>query len=138
MKLEEIFENKDGRITAFLCRCSPESKADADMVMQETCRRLKDMGYKDIGPGNLLSAIVVSLNWDFGAEIMGIHNDQCRWSRLIPIAVRRRTRFMSVQCDDVEDGIAAAWLAHALYSRYDGRDEGPTPDPAETPADRGQ
>jgi hypothetical protein len=60
--------------------------------------------------GNLLTAIVTSLNWDYQAHITKIMNGQ--WSAVWAEADNGsfKTR---VQCDEVEHGIAATWRAFA-------------------------
>lgn len=100
-----------------ICRCSPEGKEQAGRLRQEVMRRLNERGSAETATdANLLTHVVVSLNWDYGAEITGIHNDM--WSRVTaetwhPDHKEKRWLRVSVECDDVEDGVAAIWKAFA-------------------------
>lgn len=109
MKFEELFQKKDGCIKAFMCRCSPEDIAEADAVKEEVYRRLGE----DANPGNLLTKVVSSLNWDFGARITGIYDDQWSVVHVSSWEDSEEKLDVAIECDEVEDGIAAAWLAFA-------------------------
>lgn len=100
-----------------ICRCSPEGKAEADALREEVKRRLSERADAEVSDSDFLTHVVVSLNWDYGAEITGIHNDM--WS-LVGAETWLPSRRVagdwlkvSIQCDDVEDGIAAVWKAFA-------------------------
>lgn len=97
----------------FLCRCSPESVAEADAVLAEVKAEL------EATDANLLSKVVYAL-WarlkDAHASIEEIVCDQ--WAGVIAVGWRDGERadgpnaFRTyIQCDDVEDGVAATWLA---------------------------
>lgn len=92
-----------------LCRCTPESTAEADTLRAEVRNRLTADG-RDVTDGNFLTHVVVSLNWDYNARITGIINDM--WS-LVTVEHWTEDVSVSVECDDVEDGIAAIWKAFA-------------------------
>lgn len=95
-------ENGVTHVSAFMCRHSDDSIAEADRVLAETKAHLL------ADDTNLLSAIVYRLNDEYSASITEIDCDQ--WA-----AVRAETydqKFLvTVQCDRVEDGIAAVWKA---------------------------
>lgn len=59
---------------------------------------------------NFSTAIVQSLNWDYRAHIRSIDTDQ--WSAVTAEKYDGSLRLV-VQCDRVEDGIAAVWKALA-------------------------
>jgi hypothetical protein len=110
--VEDAFNRDAERADAFMCRCSPEGVAQADAVMAETVNRLTTDMCK-VDASNMLTAVVISLNWDYNASITTIANDQ--WSMVVA------TRYphandpyeVVVMCDNVEDGIAAVWLGFA-------------------------
>lgn len=93
-----------------ICRCG-DNAAEADALKTEVMQRLGNVTDADF-----LTCVVTSLNWDYGAEITGIHNDQ--WSMVTAETWRshmRETAWLkvTVPCDLVEDGIAAIWKAFA-------------------------
>jgi hypothetical protein len=102
---------------AMICRCSPEGRAEADSLRQEVKRRLGVRYGAEVTDADFLTHVAVSLNWDYGAEITGIHNDM--WSLVAAetwLPSRREAGEwlkVSAPCDEVEDGIAAVWKAFA-------------------------
>src|SRR6478736_555477 len=100
-----------------ICRCSQEGKADADALRAEVKRRLTERAGAEVADSAFLTHVVVSLNWDYGAEITGISNDM--WSMVAAETWSPTQREagdwvqVSVTCDDVEDGIAAIWKEFA-------------------------
>lgn len=104
----------------FICICKQAGKAEADALMQEVYSRLsrgsEELQAVTVGPENLLSSVVVSLNWDYGAHITGIGNDM--WSGVYAETYNKDDEGNPVfstfiQCDFVEHGIAATWKAFA-------------------------
>ncbi|HEX4865916.1 MAG TPA: hypothetical protein VFV02_17740 [Acidimicrobiales bacterium] len=65
-----------------VCTCKPAALAEADALLSEVMRRLSEGSDvwppKSVTMDNFLSAVVQSLNWDHGAHIASIDNDQ--WS----------------------------------------------------------
>lgn len=90
-------------IRGFICRCRPEGRAEADALLAEVDERLPG------DPGERISRIISSLSLDYDAEIDGIWCDQ--WFAIM--ATDTDGRQVVVQCDQVEDGIAAVWKAYA-------------------------
>jgi hypothetical protein len=84
------------------CVCSPEGKAEADELMAEV------LGLLQVDVDTLLTAVVVSLNWDFHAAIESIGNDQ--WSGVDAATYDGDFRTY-IECDRVEHGIAGTWKA---------------------------
>lgn len=101
--------------TDFICVCKEEGQAEAHSIMSDVRTRL-EMGSEELLPfkigtkTSLLSAVVISLNWDYDAYIVGIYNDQ--WSAVSAQTYDGLFR-THVQCDDVEDGIARTWQIFA-------------------------
>lgn len=103
----ELTQRSDG-VSAFICRCGDDGRAEADALTAEVRDRL------GAGPGDrdFLTVVVFSLNWDFDAYINGIFNDQ--WSAVSAKTYDEESPFTAyVQCDEVEDGIAAVWKIFA-------------------------
>jgi hypothetical protein len=100
-----------------ICRCSPEGRAEADALRQEVRRRLGARAGAEVTDADFLTHVTVSLNWDYGAEITGIHNDM--WFLVAAetwLPSRREAGEWlkaTVPCDDAEDGVAAVWKAFA-------------------------
>jgi len=87
-----------------MCRCGSP-------LMNETQAMLDDVKVLlEAHDGNLLSLVVDSLEQDFEARITEIAHDQ--WSM---VAADRYDQSFStrIECDRVEDGIAATWRAFA-------------------------
>ena len=120
----ENFPTKESGVhREFVCVCGdPATKAQkkhsADEHIKEVMQRLSQgsasLMAREITRENFLTAVVTSLNWDFMAHITRISNDQ--WSA---VSSEKWTsageeKFKTyIQCDRVEDGIAATWLAYA-------------------------
>jgi hypothetical protein len=104
----------------FICTCSQEELARSVSLMAEVRRRLSEgskfPGPLDVSDAHLLTSVVTSLNWDFKAHITEILNEQ--WSAVFAESDDGTYR-TSVQCDEVEHGIAATWKAFA--DRADGK-----------------
>lgn len=108
-----MFEETDTGLRTFICRCSPEGRAEADALIEEVTRRLNDRaGSEVVNASNFITHIVVSLNWDYNAHVEDIYNDM--WSMVSAVDDRDGVSFrVVVQCDDIEDGFAACWKAFA-------------------------
>jgi hypothetical protein len=70
----------------FACRCSKESAEECDWLLEEVKRLLVGgseelLPSSEVNDANLLSHVVISLQWDYRAEITGIYNDQ--WSVVV-------------------------------------------------------
>lgn len=117
---KDLFTREDGRWSAFICTCRDEGLLEAGRLKREV-RRLLSPGSSELVPrpvtrGNFLTMVVSSLNWDFNAHIAEIINDQ--WSMVIAESWDRESPFEArVQCDEAEDGIAAAWYAFWLKKK---------------------
>ena len=97
----------------FICTCSDEGSRLADGLMADVQARLSrqsDYTGRLVAEGHLLTAVVVSLDRDFGARITEMITDH--WS-----AVKAATydgKFETwIDCDLVEHGVAATWRAFA-------------------------
>lgn len=107
-----MFRKTENGLDAFICRCDEEGSAEADILLREVRDRLSREGYA-VTPGDFLTAVVVSLKWDYHAHIDRIYWDQ--WGMIS--AVRDEDKFsVLVQCDEAEDGIAAVWKAFADHA----------------------
>jgi hypothetical protein len=99
-------------VRGFICRCGDEN-ASADALMAEVRARLAEGSVHQIPQPvtdtNFITRVVCSLEWDYGAYITGILNDQ--WSAVT--AQDRGGLSVLIECDDVEDGFAAVWKAFA-------------------------
>jgi hypothetical protein len=102
--------------TPMVCIHSDEGKTRAEEIKAEVCRRL---GREDepVPRDQLVTAVVVSLNWDFDAMITGIPNDmwsavntECHAYENKEYVLKFKTR---IECDLIEDGIAATWKLYA-------------------------
>lgn len=99
-----------------ICRCG-ENAAAADALRKEVRDRLAGQD-RVVTDADFLTHVVISLNWDYGAYISGIHNDQ--WSMVSADSDDKDGFKVAVMCDDVEDGIAAVWKAFADRKEQDG------------------
>lgn len=114
----------DGTWTAFICTCSEEGIIEAGKLKQEVRKLLSEGFTSPCTVSNFLTRVVVSLNWDYDAYITTIGNDM--WSGIH--AKSDDGLEVYVQCDEVEDGIAAIWYAFWLRKEQDGEREAPGPD----------
>ena len=89
-------------VSAFMCRHSDDSTAQAASVLAEAREHLL------ADDTNLLSAVVYRLNFEYSASITGIDCDQ--WAMVCAETYDHKFK-VTVQCDRVEDGIAAVWKA---------------------------
>jgi hypothetical protein len=110
-------EGKAGDPEYFACHCSEEGKKECNELLE------KVYGLLDANASNLLTKVVYSLEWDYMAKITSIDCDM--WS-----AISSKTRDMTpdlkeqdpplfttyIQCDDLEHGVAATWLAY--YEKF--------------------
>ena len=98
----------------FACRCSDDSAAEVDWIVGEANRIL---GPKTT-PESFLSHAVYVLEWAYRAEITGIACDQ--WCLVSASTYDRDVKppafSTGIECDAVEDGIAATIVA--FYQRY--------------------
>lgn len=108
--MKDIFEIevKDDvtRVSAFICRHGDENIAEAEALKAEVYAQLGEKYV--ISDGNFLTAVVLELNWEYSAGITGIHCDQ--WSMVCADSLDEKFK-VTVQCDIVEDGIAAVYKA---------------------------
>lgn len=117
--LKGLFTREDGRWSAFTCICRDEGLLEAGRLKREVRRLLSPGG--SVTRGNFLTMVVTSLNWDFSARITEIANDQ--WSMVIAESWDKEHPFeVRVQCDEVEDGIAAVWYAFWLRKEENEQD----------------
>ncbi len=116
-KLEKDSNKKPGDRDYFACHCSPEGKHDCEELLQ----KVKDLLKSD--SSNLLSNIVYSLEIDYKANITSIVADM--WSKISsethdfdPVTFEKidPTFTTEIQCDDLEDGMAATWYAY--YTKF--------------------
>jgi hypothetical protein len=110
----------------FICTCSDEGRQRAIALMTEVRRRLPHSEL--VTDANFVGRVVESLNWEFDARITEIANDQ--WSRVSAEAWDGSFKTM-IDCDQVEDGIAATWKAFA-----DRRSGGAAPPDDQTPKEQ--
>jgi len=108
----------------FICVCDTpgddERRTMADALTAEVRDRLGQGSVqlvpRTVTEANLLTEVVFSLNWDFGAHITGIENDQ--WCAVAAETHARcddgEPEFRTyIECDRVEHGVAATWKAFA-------------------------
>lgn len=99
----------------FLCVCTPESKQDAEALFDDVVRYFKKIS-KDSIDIPWLTWIVQDLNWEYKAYINSIHNDM--WSGVSAKKYSEEEPFSTwIECDIVEQGIAATWLAFAVHDK---------------------
>jgi len=89
-------------VSAFMCRHSDKTTAEADSVLNEAKEQLSATD------ATLLSKVVYRLNFEYEAEISSIACDQ--WAMVSAETYDHKFK-VTVQCDSVEDGIAAVWKA---------------------------
>jgi len=108
--VDEIFTVEEDKASAFICRCNAEAEAEADRIRAVVHDRLNPF-QGEMPDSIFLTTVVISLNWDHHAYISSIHCDQ--WSMVTAKTYDSVDNpfKVSVQCDNVEDGIAAVWLA---------------------------
>ena len=96
-----------------VCTCTPEGAAAASVLREAVKARLlagsASLRPVEVTDANFLSALCTSMRWDWSANVAGIRMDQ--WfvvvvEQLLPTNDERR---IAVQCDAVEDGLAAVW-----------------------------
>lgn len=95
-------------VSAFICRHGDEQISEAETLKEEVYRQLGERYTVDAG--NFLSIVVLELNWEHSAYISSIACDQ--WSMVTAETYDHKFRAV-IQCDTVEDGIAATWKAFA-------------------------
>lgn len=108
----------------FICVCDTpggeERRARAEALMAEVQERLargsEELVPRPVDDSNMLTEVVFSLNWDFGAHISDIPNDQ--WSAVVAETYAKaddgEPEFSTyIECDRVEHGVAATWKAFA-------------------------
>lgn len=96
----------------FICIHGKERHAPADAIRAEVKERLaaQTRGRVEVTDVNFLSAIVSDLHWHWGVSITGIPHDQ--WSAIETETYDGKVKTW-IQCDRVEDGIAATWKFYA-------------------------
>ncbi|HEV2172158.1 MAG TPA: hypothetical protein VGR71_01260 [Nitrospira sp.] len=108
--MKDIFEIevKDDvtRVSAFICRHGDEHIAEAEALKKEVYEWLGEK--YTVGDGNFLTIVVLELNWEHSAHISSIYCDQ--WSMVCADSLDEKFK-VTVQCDIVEDGIAAVYKA---------------------------
>jgi hypothetical protein len=92
----------------FICTCKDKGREHARQLMAEVRRRLPQP--ESVTDANFAGRVVESLEWQFDARITEIASDQ--WPRVTAESWDGafKTR---IDCDIVEDGIAATWKAFA-------------------------
>lgn len=128
-----ITVDKDAeRYDDFMCACggeeSKESRRSADVLATA-----KELIAGEVTDANFLTAVVYELEWSYGAHIDSIHCDQ--WCAVTAVKkefakdergewdydAERVTVFRTrIQCDLVEHGVAATYLA--FRSRFGASD----------------
>lgn len=113
MEIEKLFTRNKNSADAFICRCTDEGAQEADALMEEVKRMLLTKGNViSVNEKNLLSHVVYELNWEHNAYIDNIGCDQ--WALVTAKTYYDKDPYtVSVQCDDVEDGVAAVYYAMA-------------------------
>ncbi len=112
MKNEE--KTKLGDPTYFICTCSEEGKKEAKFVLNEVKKLL------EADDSNLVTKIIYSLNWAYGAQITSIGCDM--WCQIdsktykIDETTKEPIFFTEIQCDQIEDGMATTWYAY--YKKF--------------------
>lgn len=101
-------ENANG-MSAFICRCNEEDAAEADELILFVREKLRVQGSY-----GTLSAVVYDLYHRFEAHICDISCDQ--WAMVVAEEYDGKgSGFqVAVQCDEVEDGVAAVWYGFYL------------------------
>lgn len=93
-----------------VCTCREQGQIAADALVREVMTRLSAESKTHIASpvvtGNFLTRVVWSLNDDFNAHITSIDTDQ--WSAVTVQKYDGKLQ-VRVECDRVEDGIAAIW-----------------------------
>lgn len=112
--MDEMFTDIGNGLSAFICRHSDEDCTAADALMEEVRERLAGgsdaLIPRPVTASDFLTRVVYSLWWDYRASITEIVCDQ--WCMVT--ADRFTDKFhVRVECDEVEDGIAAVWKAFA-------------------------
>lgn len=114
----------------FICTCDDERRARASALRDDVRARLaagsEERPPHDVTSDTFVSDLVWSLNWDFNARITEIASDQWFgvWAEAYDGTFKTR-----IQCDAVEDGLAATWRAFAEQPRTRSFDsEASTPD----------
>jgi hypothetical protein len=108
---------KPGDSNYFACHCSAEGKEQCALLLKEVKELLK------ANSSNLLSNIIYSLQFSYNARITSIHADM--WSLINsetydynPVTLQKKEPLFTteIQCDDLEDGMAATWYAY--YKKF--------------------
>lgn len=90
-----------------ICVCKPEGLSEANTRMLETYDKLAAAGFPTSAE-DFLSMIAHALNIEFEASIEGIGADM--WFGLTVAVGYPANRFVYVECDRVEDGLASIYL----------------------------
>lgn len=98
----------------FICTCDEDSRTTAAAIRADVIARLAAESDEHVArvvdASNLLSTIVLSLEWDFHARITQIAVDQ--WFGVWAESYDGRFK-TQIQGDWVEDGLVATWRAFA-------------------------
>jgi hypothetical protein len=123
---DDLFRMQGGRWRAFICRCAPPGIAEADELMAFVREKLaagsENLMPREVTDRYFLTMVVQSLEWDYHAAITGLDTDQ--WSGVAAESNRYRpeeTVRVFVECDLVEDGVAAAWYFFYQHARKGGQ-----------------
>jgi hypothetical protein len=111
---------KLGDPTYFACSCQEEGKKECEQLLIDVKQLLS------ADDSNLLTKIVFSLNFDYGARITEIACDMwCEiWSKTYHSNEEGEPLFLTqIESDEVEVGIAATWFAY--YKKF-GNKKSPT------------
>lgn len=96
----------------FICTCDDGRRANAAALREDVRARLaagsEERHPHDVTSDTFVSDLVWSLNWDFNAHITEIACDQWFgvWAEAYDGSFKTR-----IECDAVEDGLAATWRA---------------------------
>jgi hypothetical protein len=115
-EIEAWFTRDETSCDVFICRCGEKNNKEADEFLAEVKRQLavSRTTTLETTPDNLfLTMVVIDLEWHHSAHISGIYTDM--WSRVDAEVYddgKRPSYTVRAQCDNVEDGVAAAWWAY--------------------------
>ncbi len=98
----------------FICTCDDEGRQRAAELREEVRTRLAggsdERAPHEVTAETFVTDLIWSLNWDYSAYISKIACDQ--WFG-VWAETNDRTFKTRIQCDSVEDGLAATWRAFA-------------------------
>ena len=106
-------EDADDVDLPMVCTCAPEGAQAASLLRESVRVRLAagstSLGARDVRDANFVTALCASLRWDWGAHVSSIRMDQWFGVVVDQLLPSNDERQIVVQCDAVEDGLAAVW-----------------------------